>query len=176
MKHMSTKALPILQRSHWPQIGPRRCSRAEHAELVKQYPENYVTDPSALPYAVFIQEDGAQFLTDHQYRPLWWRAAECAVARRCDPKEWFDWCGVYWLYDNDLLPSETDQEPEWVGIFRESDKQPYQLRKMLKLVLQEFCNGGSLWVRRWKPEHIQGGVLVARSYVRHGMRVIENCE
>jgi hypothetical protein len=71
--------LPPLQPSHWPQVKEHHTYRPplhterDHDEMVKAHPEYYVRDPDALPYAAFTQKDGAQFLVDHNYFPMWWR-------------------------------------------------------------------------------------------------------
>jgi hypothetical protein len=165
---MSKKLLPILYKSHKPQIGPREYSRAQHAELIRDHPEDFVADPDALPYACCIMEDGAQVLVDFSYRPLWWRAGECQPARRCDPREYFAWFSIYWLHDNWLMPAIPHDTPRHC-------KDRYHLRETLELVLEEFCNGGPLYVRRWKPDRNGEymGKVTERVYWKHGMKVIE---
>jgi hypothetical protein len=147
----STPLLPILSSSHHPQHRqherkPPLRNKHEHAEYVQSMleedPEFFkYLNPPPLPYGVFVMEDGSQVLFDYHYRPIWQRPGECSRAVRADPTAWFDWVGVYWLYDHDLLPEHDEH-----------------LRDTLMLVVEEFCNGGSLWVRRWKPRY---GVLVA---------------
>jgi hypothetical protein len=152
--HESKKLLPILERSHWPQLRqfhvyptPLHTER-DHDEMVETHPEYFIPDPDALPYAAFIQKDGAQFLVDYDYLPMWWRPCNYSHAGPCAPTEWLDWVAVYWLHDHSLLP-----------------KNSAHLREILALAEQEFVDGGGLWVRRWKPkpepEPKYAGMLVA---------------
>ncbi|SHG24796.1 hypothetical protein [Bradyrhizobium erythrophlei] len=151
--------LPILQPSHWPQHRHQERKRPlrlhnkrEHDAMVqyllKDDPDFFnCVDPPPLPYGVWLMKDGTDVLFDAEYRPIWKRRGEGYRATRADPAEYFDWIKVLWMYDDSLLPEDSEH-----------------LREILALVVEEFCAGRSLWVRRWKPksEPKYAGVLISR--------------
>jgi hypothetical protein len=156
--------LPILAWTHRPQHRqhhqPVR-TEAEHNEI-NAY--NRLHDPDFneppnydMPYGVKLVDDEneTQVLFDYSYKLTWTRSGHGGPAVRVDdPHQYLDWVGCYWFFDR----SET---PPW--------KNDY-LREQLVLITENFCAGGPLLVRRWKPEPQRRmspyvGVMVARSSI-----------
>jgi hypothetical protein len=158
---VTNRLLPILSSTHRPQhrqhYNPPLRNEQQHAEYVQHIMQS---DPAFfqrvddLPYGAWLCDDAeqTQVLFDSHYRPIWKRHGG-SVAMRADPAEWFEWHEVYWLYDRSLPPEDSEH-----------------LRDTLALVVEEFVEGRSLWVRRWQPEYM--GELVATLPARPSATVI----
>jgi hypothetical protein len=154
---MTNRLLPILQPTHRPRLRqsytPPLNDEAAHKKAVQSWLDNkpevyeHIDD---IPYGVFIMETGEEILFDSSYRPMWQRRGEGYPATRCDPKQYFEWFSVYWLWDQSITPHDSAH-----------------LRWILAIVVDEFCNGGPLYVRRWTPEQPEyAGMLIAKAAVK----------
>jgi hypothetical protein len=171
MTKNKTPLIPPLQPSHRPRLrqsyDPPLMNEQQHRAMVQSWldnkPEHYQRTDD-LPYFVGIMEDGEEILFDYSWRPMWKRQGEGHRAVRCDPKDFYEWFSIFYLYDRLLDPLPKNFEWKRKNLSTNTKARAH-LRKMLLLVLEEFCNGGPLFVRQWRPAPVFGGVMVSRGPV-----------